>query len=222
MNYQVLLTELEENRDEKYRAFHSKLLKNDSINVIGVRVPALRKTAKKFKGREEELLSFPDDYYEVTFIKLIAVSSLPYDMFVGYVEKCLSLINNWATCDCFKADCIGRHRDDFLPYIYKFLNEDKEFYQRYAVTTLLNFYVDKSYLNTVWNCVNQANTEYYYTHMSVAWLVAEVLCKYFDEGVEFLKANSLDIKTHNKAILKARESFRISPENKKFLLTLKR
>ena len=120
MNYQELLTELEECRDESYRTFHSKLLKNDNINVIGVRVPVLRKIAKKFKGREEELLSFPDDYYEVTFIKLIAVSALPYDAFVGYVEKCLPLIDNWATCDCFKADCIERHRDDFLPYIHKF------------------------------------------------------------------------------------------------------
>ena len=77
-------------------------------------------------------------------------------------------------------------------------------------------------MNMVFNCVNQSNTKYYYTHMSAAWLVAEVLCKYLDEGVEFLKTNSLDIKTHNKAIRKARESFRITPENKKFLLTLKR
>ena len=65
--YQELLTELNSFSDDTYKAFHKKLLKNDDIKVIGVRVPDLRKIAKKWTGRLEEIITFPDDFYEVTF-----------------------------------------------------------------------------------------------------------------------------------------------------------
>jgi dimeric dUTPase (all-alpha-NTP-PPase superfamily) len=58
--------------------------------------------------------------------------------------------------------------------------------------------------------------------MAAAWLIAEVLAKYFDEGLEFLKRGSLDKKTHNKAIQKATESFRISEQDKNILRSIKR
>lgn len=222
MNYQELLDKLKSVSDENYRAFHRRLLKNEAINVLGVRVPVLRKIAKEFKGDEDTLLGFPDEFYEVTFLKLTAVSRMEYGEFVKRVEGCVALIDNWATCDCFKADCIAKHRDDFYPYINQFLLTDKEFYQRYALTTLLAFYVEKQYIQTIFDCLNRANTKYYYTHMSAAWLLAEVLVKHFDEGVAFLKTCSLDTRTHNKAIVKATESFRISPENKELLKALKR
>lgn len=222
MNYQQLLTELDRVKDSSYREFHCRLLHNNKINVIGVRVPALRSIAQKFIGHEDELMTFPNAFYEVTFIKLITVSLLPYERFVEKIDACVALIDNWAACDCFKARCISKHRDEFLPYVRRYLSVDGEFYQRYALTTLLAFYVEKPYLDVVYDAISLANTEYYYTHMAAAWLLAEVLCKYFDEGVEYLKSNTLDVKTHNKAIRKAMESLRISEDNKKILQALKR
>ena len=58
--------------------------------------------------------------------------------------------------------------------------------------------------------------------MAAAWLIAEVLIKHYDEGVKFLLKNSLDKKTHNKAIQKACESFRLSDDRKKYLKGIKR
>ena len=222
MQYRQLLSVLEENADPKYREFHKRLLKNDNINVFGVRVPILRKIAKQFKGEIDNLMSFPDEYYEVTFIKLTAVANLKYEEFVIYVDKCVSLLDNWATCDCFTPKCIEKHKDEFLPYIYGFSKKDGEFYQRFALTTLLHFYVEEKYLGTITDTVRKADTSFYYVHMAAAWLIAEILVKYFDYGVEFLKGNFLDIKTHNKAIQKANESFRLSDEQKKFLKEIKR
>ena len=57
--------------------------------------------------------------------------------------------------------------------------------------------------------------------MACAWLVAEVLIKHYSDGVQFLKGKQLDKKTHNKAIQKAVESFRLLPEQKTYLKTLK-
>ncbi len=222
MDYERFLAELKSLSDENYRAFHKRLLKNDNINVLGVRVPDLRKIAKKYKTSTYELLSFPDEYYEVTFVKLSAAAMLGYSEFVKVVDKLVPLIDNWASCDCFSAKCIASHREEFKPYIEKYLSVDKEFFQRYALTTLLQFYLDENYLEYVLCLIERADTRYYYVHMAAAWLVAEVLVKHYKEGVEFLKSTSLDDKTVNKAIQKARESFRLSDEQKKYLKTIKR
>lgn len=226
MQYRQLLALLEENADPQYREFHKRLLKNDSINVIGVRVPVLRKISKQFKDDIDNLMSFPDEYYEVTSIKLTAVSELKYEQFIKYVDKCVSLIDNWATCDCFVPKCVEKYKDDFLPYIHTYTTFDSEFHQRFALTTLLHFYVEEKYLGVIMDTVQEVNTDYYYVHMAVAWLIAEVIVKYCDSAVDFLKADIkggfLDKKTHNKAIQKAIESFRLSEEQKNFLKDIKR
>lgn len=221
MRYEEFLAEIKGCADESYRTFHKKLLKNDAINVLGVRIPVLRKIAKKYADDVDELLTFPDDYYEVTFIKLSAVALLRWETFICYIDKCVSLIDNWATCDCFSPKCIKKHKNEFLPYIEKYLKTDKEFYQRFALTTLLSFYVEEEYLERVFDGLKRCNTQYYYTHMAAAWLLAEVLVKHYDKGVSFLLQGNLDKKTHNKAIQKAVESYRLTAEQKNYLKSIK-
>lgn len=234
--YDELLKELKDNAEPEYAAFHKRLIKNDKLNVLGVRVPALRKIAKSYKNFVPELLTFPDDYYEVTFIKLQAVALLPWCEFINYADKCVALIDNWATCDCFAPKCIAKHREEFLPYIREYTWSGKEFEQRFALTTLLHFYVEDKYLQLIFDAVtgNEIDYNFYYVHMAAAWLIAEVVVKSYDDGVAFLKANAgyydekgrgaetFDIKTHNKAIQKACESYRLTKEQKDFLKTLKR
>ena len=222
MLYQQLLEELNSLADENYRNFHRKLLKNDSLNLIGVRIPALRKIEKRLKGYEAEVMTFPDDYYEVTFIKLTVISYLKYDEFIKYIDKCVRLINNWATCDCFAPKCVVGNEDAFLRYIFKYAVIDAEFYQRFALTSLLHFYIKEKYLETIFRLVEEAKTDYYYVHMGAAWLIAEVLVKFYDIGVEFLKKGTLDKKTHNKSIQKATESYRLSVEQKYKLKGMKK
>ena len=222
MQYRQLLALLEENADSDYRIFQKRLFKNDSVNLLGVRIPTLRKIAKQFKDDLENLFAFPDEFYEVTFIKLTAASYLDYGEFTGYVDKCVALIDNWATCDCFSPKCIAKNRDSFLPYIDKYINSENEFYQRFALTTLLHFYVEEAYLDKIFQTIKKADTGQYYVYMAAAWLVAVVLAKYYRSGVEFLQSGAIDVKTHNKAIQKANESFRLSEEQKNYLKEIKR
>lgn len=238
--YAQLLSELENLAEPAYAQFHKRLLKDDKINVLGVRVPELKKLAKRYKNSVDILLEFPDEYYEVTFIKLQTVALLPWEGFIKYVDRCVSLIDNWATCDCFAPKCILAHKDEFLPYISKYLRKDlgygvTEFSQRFALTTLLHFYVDECALPYIFEriCVD-ADLNLYYVHMAAAWLIAEVLVKFYDRGVGYLKDNAerydkegkgrecINIKTHNKAIQKACESYRLTKEQKDFLRGLKR
>lgn len=220
--YHKFLDEIKFYSEPEYREFHKKLLKNDSIDVLGVRVPTLRKLAKKHKGEVDNLLTYPDEYYEVTFIKLCSVALLDYENFIKRLDSCVKLINNWACCDCFIPKCIEKHKEEFLPIIKKYAAKDGEFEQRFALTTLLHFYVEERYLETIFSIVERCDTSKYYVHMAAAWLIAETLAKYYPRAKDFLMENSLDKKTHNKAIQKACESFRLSNDEKNYLKGIKR
>lgn len=220
--YDRLLEELNAGADAEYAAFQKRLLKNDAINVIGVRVPVLRKIAKKYADDLQGLMSLPDDYYEVTFIKLTAASGLSFGEFIKIADELVALIDNWACCDCFKADCIKKHREEFIPFIKAYLGVNREFYQRYALVTLLNYYVEPPYLGLIFDSVLNADDGFYYVHTAAAWLLAEVLVKNYAEGLAFLKKDALGVKTRNKAIQKACESYRLTDGQKEELKGLKK
>lgn len=221
IGYEEVLGRLNALADESYRAFHQKLLKNERINVIGVRMPVLRKLAEEWKGELNFLLSFPDEYYEVTFLKCAVAGKQTYEAFTAVVNGLVPLLDNWATCDCFEAPCIGAHREEFLPYVCAFLEDGREFVVRYALVTLLRYYTEPQYLPLIFEAVSHADPKKYYVMTAAAWLTAEVLVKYYGDGVAFLKEGRLSKEVRNTAIRKARESCRLSAGQKEELRFLK-
>ena len=108
-----------------------------------------------------------------------------------------------------------------MPHIRAYVAQGTEFSQRFAYIVLLGCYMDEQYLSEIFSLLDRAKTEYYYTYMGAAWLLAEVLVKFYAEGVRYLKEGGLDGRTKNKAIQKARESFRLTAEQKNYLKSLK-
>lgn len=220
ITYGSLLALLNENADEKYRIFHSRLLKNDSIRLIGVRVPTLRKLAKTLRSERDKLFSFPDEYYEVTFLKCAVAGELPYEEFVGVVDSLVPLLDNWATCDCFLAPCVKSHREEFLPYIRRYLSDGKEFTVRFGLVTLLHYYVDERFLPVLFAAIAECDSDKYYITMAAAWLLAEILARKYDAGVWFLRQRLVKREVLTMGIRKACESFRLTSEQKDFLRAL--
>jgi hypothetical protein len=69
--------------------------------------------------------------------------------------------------------------------------------------------------------VAQIRSEEYYVNMMIAWYFATALAKQYDTILPFIEGKKLDTWTHNKAIQKAVESYRITPEQKGYLKGLK-
>ena len=61
----------------------------------------------------------------------------------------------------------------------------------------------------------------YYVKMMIAWFFATALAKQWDQTIPYIEQHRLAPWTHNKTIQKAIESYRISPEQKVYLQTLK-
>ena len=222
MEYSALLSELRFLADEKYRNFHARLLNNPNIRLLGVRMPLMRKLAKKYKGDFVVIMEFPDEFYEVTLLKCLTLGLQPYEIYTAYLGKILPRIDNWAVCDCFDAPCIKRNRDDFLNTILRYRFSEHEFTSRYMLVQLLRYYCEEDYLSEIFVSAEGCDHEKYYVSMAAAWLIAEVLVKHYEAGRAFLERGTLPAVTHNRAIQKARESFRLTAEEKEELKKLKK
>ena len=62
----------------------------------------------------------------------------------------------------------------------------------------------------------------YYVNMMRAWYFATALAKQYEAVIGYFEDGRLDLWTHNKAIQKACESYRVNNEHKAYLKTLKR
>ena len=220
MKYSEFIELLSIFAEPQFAEFQRRLIFT-KYTILGVRTPKLRELAKRHKEHFEEIFAFPDEYYEVVFIKLTMVSLLPYEQFTAYLNNCVALMDNWALCDCFKARCIQKHKEAVLPVLEQIFERGGEYEQRYPLVVLLNGYIEAPYLPKIEAFIRRADTKPYYVYMAVAWLIAELLVKEYSYGVELLKKGIVDEKTHNKSIQKAIESYRLTNEQKEYLRSLK-
>ena len=220
MTYLEFLDKLTSYKEVDFANFQRRLIFT-KYEILGIRTPILRKLAKEYKEYFKDIFAFPNEYYEVVFIKLILVSAFQYKEFLTYLEECVALMDNWALCDCFKSKCIKKHREEFLPVLENLFERGGEYEQRYPLVVLLSEYVEEKYFFKLENFIRRADTKPYYVHMATAWLLAEILVKEYKFGIKLLKKRLTDEKTHNKAIQKAVESYRLTQEQKEFLRSLK-
>ena len=115
-----------------------------------------------------------------------------------------------------------KHLPELLHQIKVWIGSDETYTVRFAVKTLMNLYLDENYSEEYSDMVANVTSGEYYIKMAVAWYFATALAKQYDRIIPYLLENRLDVWTHNKAIQKAVESYRITPEQKGYLKTLKR
>ena len=220
LDYLSFVDELKRLAEPNFAEFQKRLIIT-SQTILGVRTPMMRKIAKRLESNKDIVLDFPDEYYEVTFIKLIIVSKLPYEEFIMRLPRAVASIDNWATCDSFKNKSVALHKREFLSVIDEIFHHGGEFYQRYALVNLLWFYTEEEYIPLIENYLVCTNTTLYYAKMAAAWLVSEILIKCYLQGVRLLSKGILDKQTHNIAIRKAIESYRLTKQQKDELRSLK-
>lgn len=229
-NYKEILADLNAKKDEKFRVFSERIMNIQPDSSVGVKIPLLRAYARGEVKDEtfdlEELFSFPDDVFEIKLLKCLCIGyiKMPFVKRVEWIRRAVQMIDGWAVCDLFCSTLkeVKKHRAEFLSEIERYVEEGKEYTQRFGYVMLLGCYMEPEYLPVIFSLLSKAETKYYYTHMGAAWLIAEVLVKFYEEGVEYLKTCPLDKKTYNKAIQKARESFRLTEEQKNLLKSMKK
>lgn len=230
---ETLRQKLEELADEKYKEFHKSLVPG-LTNILGVRMPKIREVAKW--AAKQEWQSEWDEFgksntdksdacYEELMIKglLIGYGKLTKEEQTEYLKKYVPLINNWGICDCCCSTWKFMKKDQayWFAFLESYLQSKNEFEVRFAVVSMLDHFVNDTYLERLFQAFDSIKHEGYYVKMAVAWAVSICYIKYPETTWEYLEKKSLDDFTHNKAIQKIRESYRISKEEKERLLKLK-
>ena len=215
------------NQDIKYRDFQSKLTPTIKENtVIGVRTPILRKLAKGYSKRndvDEFMKALPHKYFDENQIHAFIISEIKnYDECVELLEAFLPYIDNWATCDQLSPKCFKRHRAELERKLEEWLCSKHTYTVRFAIVTLMSHYLDEDFDEQYLKLVSSVQSEEYYINMAIAWYFATALAKQYDSAIYYIENKCLDVWTHNKAIQKSVESYRVTDEHKKYLKSLKR
>lgn len=222
--YQEFITYLLSLQDIKYKEFHIGLVQNSKYEIIGIRLPVLRQIAKEITNCEEFLNITEDKYYEEIMISGLVISHIKDEkIFNKYFKKHIKKIDNWALCDtfCQSIKIIEKYPDKYFKEAIKLSLTKKEFTSRVGLIMLFHF-IDKKYLDTIFNTINNITIDDYYNNMAIAWLVCEIYTKYKEEATNFLKNNNLNKFTQNKTISKINDSYRVTKEDKDLLKQYKK
>ncbi len=212
--------------NEKDADFSAKLIPTVARpKILGIKVPVLRRLAKEYFNTlegKEFLNELPHEYLEENSLHFFMVGlEKDFDKQIELVNDFLPFLDNWATCDEFSSPAFRKNPDRLLPYINNWIASDKTYTVRFGIGMLLKYYLDDNYFSEVLKTVADIKSEEYYVNMMIAWFFATALAKRYDDAVKYFTTKTLSDFCHNKAIQKARESFRVSDEHKAFLKTLK-
>ena len=219
--------ELKKLQDKGYREMQVTIIPTlEADSIIGVRTPALRQLAKEYAKREDisEFLSdLPHKFFEENQLHAFILSGMKdAESCIRLVDEFLPYVDNWATCDQMSPKVFKKHKQLLLEYVDKWIRSDLTYVKRFAIGMLMEHFLDEDFKTSYLTKVSKIRSEEYYVNMMIAWYFATALAKQYEDTLPFIEKQKLDKWTHNKSIQKAVESYRITPEQKEYLKTLKR
>ena len=208
--------------DEDYRRFQIPLIPTvDPQRVIGVRTPALRRLAKEVAGTPEAdafLKDLPHTYYEENNLHAFLVEQIrDYDACIAAIDAFLPCVDNWSTCDGWSPKVLARYPAELLEKIRGWMASDHPYTVRYGIGMLQRYFLGERFSAEYLEWVAAVERPEYYVQMMVAWFFATALAKQYEAALSFIEQRRLSPWTHNKAIQKAVESYRVTNEHKAIL-----
>lgn len=213
--------------DPEYKRFHEKL--NPGIdNIIGVRIPAVRKLAKELarEGWREYFAQNQDRYFEETMLQGLTIGNLQEnaETVVSEARHFLPKLRGWALCDvfCGELKVAKKQPQIFWSFVLECAEAEDENLIRFAVVMMLSHFIDEEHIDEILMRLGGITNDGYYVRMAVAWAVSVCFVKQREKTLKFLENCPLDDYTYFKALQKIRESFRVGKEDKALMLQLKK
>lgn len=220
---------LEELAEPKFQKFSSSLIPNiPPSSVLGVRLPALRKIAKKIAKADwrSYLANARDDSFEEIMLQGMVIGYVKAELpeLQSYIARFVPKINNWSVCDSFCSGLkIARtYPQEMWEFIIPYVESQKEYYIRFGVVMILFYYVDEEHRREALGLLEAICHESYYVKMAAAWAVSIYYLSFPKETLEFLNSCNLDDFTYNKALQKIIESRQVDDDTRRKIRAMKR
>lgn len=230
---QEIREQLRQLSEADYKAFNEKLLPGVS-NMLGVRLPKLREIAKQIAkhGPEGYFMEMQaadwqaDVFYEEKMLYglVIGYAKMDDNQYSRQLDAFVPLIDNWGVCDscCMTYKWMKKQPVYWWDYLNRWIDTDTEFGIRFGIVAMLAHFVDEAHIPDIFAVCSRIHNEGYYAKMAVAWLVSVCFAGFPEETYAFLQDNRMDGFTHNKAIQKTCESYRVAKEWKALIRGLRR
>lgn len=200
----------------------TKRIVNTKMEVLGVPIPKLREISKQIaKGNYVSYLDNKNnEYYENTIISVCLINLIKdFEIKKHYLDELY--IDNWSTCDTLTFKVKGQE-EKYWKLSQQYLKCKDAFKRRVGIRILFSYKNNTEYVDKIFYTIDKFyNEEEYYVNMAIAWLVCELMIYNRDKTLKYLEHHKLNKFTINKAISKCRDSYRISKEDKDFILKYK-
>lgn len=213
-------------KDEEYKLFQCKLMPTvDPDRVIGVRSPEIRKLSKelwRMENAKDFMHCLPHFYYDENNLHACFIEKIKdFDECISELDRFLPFVDNWATCDMMNPKVLKNNPQKLSKKAFEWMKSEHTYTVRYGIGVLMRHFLDDNFDLKYLQKVAEIRSDEYYINMMIAWYFATALAKQYEAVLPFLKLRKLDTWTHNKAVQKAIESYRITDEQKVYLRTLK-
>lgn len=223
--------ELEALADPAYRDFQSRLVPTvESTRILGVRTPALRTLARRLvRERPDDVRAFLATPAHATYDEMNLhgeligrVAGTPEEAF-DLLDAFLPHMDNWATCDLVRVPAFRCDLPAVLERIRGWVASEPEYAVRFGVVQLMTLFLDDAFEPEHLMLVAGIDRPEYYVNMARAWYFSFALVKQPAATLPLFEQRpiALDAWTHNKALQKARESRRVTAEQRAYLQSLK-
>ena len=199
--------------DRDYQKFSQKL-NPDGKNILGIRLPDLRKIAKQIAKSDWDtyLRTATDDSFEGILLQGLVIGYVrtPIERYLQLIKDFIPKINNWATCDTFCGTIKISPEDSGIiwEFLQPFFRDDRPFFLRFAIVMLFKF-IDEKHIADIFVIISKIRSDNRYVKLAVAWLIAECCVHFPGKTMAFLQSRKVDPPTQNATIRKITESFRI-------------
>jgi 3-methyladenine DNA glycosylase AlkD len=214
--------------ESDYKAFNKKIIPTN-YEIIGIRMPALKKLAKEI-SKDPDVETWLNNAEFTTYEHILLyglvlgqIKSLSLETVFGYLDPLILKFDNWAHVDTLVSGfkIFNKYPDEVLAHYLTLKTHEGEFTKRFFVILLMDFYMNEKHIDTALNHLPEVPQGQYYVDMAIAWALSMGLVKFYDKTLIALEQKIYSKFVHNKAIQKARESYRIAPETKEFLNKMK-
>ncbi len=214
-------------KDDTYQLFSQKLIPDTRLEIIGVRVPVIKQIVKQYANTDcaSAFINEKHKYYEECFTHGLLIGAIKNDIQLVFemLDAFLPHLDNWAICDSMVASLKIFKKYKTLTYenVLNYLKSNNPYTIRLGVIILLDYFLDDDFNDEIVNALLKVKNENYYVNMAIAWFISVALVKQYDIMIKHVENKRFSMFIHNKAIQKAKESFRINNDVKVYLNSLK-
>lgn len=219
---------LDDLAEEDYREFSARLLPANE-QVLGVRLPALRRLAKRIAAGphpEAFLEQKTTGTFEEDMLKgmVIGYAPCPLEERLRRIRAFVPSIRDWSVCDSFCAGLkfTNTNKDAVWEFLQPYFASEREYDIRFACVMMLDYYNDQEHLAQNLRILDRLGSKPQYALMAVAWALSMLYVRFPEQVEPYLAESRLDRKTYNAALQKIIESRKVDPAQRKRIRQMKR